>query len=176
MLGRAIDALAMLGARIAGLLSLVCLVLVGSSVAWRYFLNRPQSWIDEAATWLVIGMVLLAVPEVQRRGDHIGVDALVLKLKPAGQKRLAFFSALSVAVVAGMMIQSGIETVQFSAMLGIKAQSFAWLPMWWIQALLPIGGALLLLVALGQLLAILTGRWQPATDADAIEHATRSHE
>jgi hypothetical protein len=42
--------------------------------------------------------------------------------------------------------------------------------------LLPIGGALLLLVALGQLLAILTGRWQPASDADAIQHATRSHE
>src|SRR3712207_7614979 len=47
--------------------------LVCYSVVMRYFLGRPQPWVDEAVGWLLVVIVMLAIPEVQRRGDHIGI-------------------------------------------------------------------------------------------------------
>lgn len=174
-LDRLVGALARLGLGLAGLAALLCLVLVGAGVVARYGFNASQPWIDELATWLVVAMVMLAVAEAQRRGDHIGVDALVLRFRATGQRRLAFFSSLSVGAVGALMVSAGIDTVSFSRLIGIKAVSIAWVPMWWVHLLLPVGGALLLAVAAVQLLAILTGRWSPPAAADTL-HGTRSHE
>lgn len=172
---RLIAAVSRLGLRLAGMAALLCLALVGTGVVARYGFNAAQSWIDEIATWLVVAMVLLATPEAQRRGDHIGVDALVQKFSARGRLRLGFFSALSVAAVGALMLWAGLETVAFSRMIGIKANTLAWVPMWWVHLLLPVGGALLLAVALVELGTILGGRWRPPESDPAIQ-GTRSHE
>jgi len=175
LITRFIALLSSLAAQVAGLAALICLVLVGAGVVARYFFHAAQSWIDESATWLVIIMVLLAMPEAQRLNANIGVDALVTKFNRTGQRLLALFSALSVAVVGGLMLWAGIDTVSFSQMIGVKANTLAWVPMWWIHAFLPIGGTLLLLVALVQLAEALNPKWQPPVADDPI-HGTRSHE
>ncbi|WP_428247739.1 TRAP transporter small permease [Ferrovibrio sp.] len=175
LVARLIALLSGLASKVAGLAALICLVLVGAGVVARYFFNAAQSWIDESATWLVIIMVLLAMPEAQRLNANIGVDALVMKFNRRGQRLLALFSALSVAVVGGLMLWAGIETVSFSQMIGIKANTMAWVPMWWIQVFLPIGGSLLLLVSLVQLFEVFSPNWQPPNADDPI-HGTRSHE
>lgn len=175
LIERLIAAVSRLGLRLAGMAALLCLALVGAGVVARYAFNASQSWIDESATWLVVAMVLLAAPEAQRKGDHIGVDALVLKFSARGRLRLAFFSALSVAAVGALMLWAGLETVAFSRMIGIKANTMAWVPMWWVHVLLPIGGTLLLAVAVTELGAILSGRWHPPSSDPAL-HGTRSHE
>ncbi|WP_374634624.1 TRAP transporter small permease [Ferrovibrio sp.] len=175
IIDRIVTGLANLAGKLAGLVALICLALVGAGVAMRYFVNMPQSWIDETATWTVIAMVMLAAPMAQLRDDHIGVDALVLRFGPRGRRLLAIFSALSVAAVGALMLWAGIETVSFSQMIGIMAQTLAWMPMWIVQSLLPIGGGLLLLTALAQLLKILQPGWEPPKTDDPI-HGTRSHE
>ncbi|MBX3455369.1 TRAP transporter small permease [Ferrovibrio sp.] len=175
IIDRIVTGLANLAGKLAGLVALICLALVGAGVAMRYFVNMPQSWIDETATWTVIAMVMLAAPMAQLRDDHIGVDALVLRFGPRGRRLLAIFSALSVAAVGALMLWAGIETVSFSQMIGIMAQTLAWMPMWIVQSLLPIGGGLLLLTALAQLLKILQPGWVPPKTDDPI-HGTRSHE
>ncbi len=175
IVARIIEALASLAGKLAGLAALICLALVGAGVAMRYFVNAPQAWIDETATWAVIAMVLLAAPMAQSRDEHIGVDALVLRFGPRGRRLLAVFSAISVAAVGALMLWAGIETVSFSRMIGIMAQTVAWMPMWIVQSLLPIGGGLLLLAALAQLLTILQPGWTPPKSDDPV-HGTRSHE
>lgn len=170
-----IAALSRLAGQLAGLLALLCLALVGAGVAARYFFNASQSWIDESATWLVVAMVMLAMAESQRRNENIGVDALVLKFGRNGQRRLAFFSALSVGIVGGLMVWAGIETVSFSRMIGVMAHTLSWMPMWWIHMFLPIGGALLVAVAAVQLVGTLRSSWQPE-QADGGIHGARSHE
>lgn len=172
---RIIEALASLAGKLAGLMALVCLGLVAVGVGMRYFVNMPQAWIDETATWTVIAMVMLAAPMAQLRDEHIGVDALVQRFGPRGRRLLAIFSALSVAAVGALMLWAGIETVSFSQMIGIMAQTLAWMPMWIVQSLLPIGGGLLLLAALAQLLTTLQPGWTPPKN-DGPVHGTRSHE
>jgi len=175
MIARAVASLSRLASMLAGLAALICLVLVGAGVGARYFFNASQSWIDESATWMVVIMVMLAMPEAQRLNANIGVDALVLKFSHRGQRRLALLSALSVAIVAVLMIWAGIETVSFSRMIGVMANTLAWVPLWWIQVFLPIGGTLLLLVSAVQFSDALRRDWQPPAAADPI-HGTRSHE
>ncbi len=172
---RIVAGLASLAGKLAGLMALLCLALVGTGVGMRYFAHAPQSWIDETATWTVIAMVLLAAPMAQWRDEHIGVDALVLRFGPHGRRLLALFSAITVAMVGALMLWAGIETVSFSQMIGIMANTLAWMPMWIVQSLLPIGGGLLMLTALAQLLTILRPGWTPPKSDDPV-HGTRSHE
>ncbi|MBP7065976.1 TRAP transporter small permease subunit [Ferrovibrio sp.] len=175
MITRAVASICRFASALAGLAALVCLALVGIGVGARYFFHASQSWIDETATWLVVIMVMLAMPEAQRLNANIGVDALTLKFGLRGQRRLALFSAASVAVVGGLMLWAGIETVSFSQMIGVMANTLAWVPLWWVQIFLPIGGSLLLLVALVQFGAALRSDWQPPASDDPV-HGTRSHE
>jgi TRAP-type C4-dicarboxylate transport system permease small subunit len=175
MIARAVASLSRLASMLAGVAALICLVLVGAGVGARYFFNASQSWIDETATWMVVIMVLLAMPEAQRVNANIGVDALVLRFGHRGQRLLALFSSVSVAVVAALMIWAGFETVSFSRMIGVMANTLAWVPLWWIQVFLPIGGSLLLLVSILQFAAALRRDWQPPASDDPI-HGTRSHE
>lgn len=170
-----IAAISRLAGHLAGLAALLCLALVGGGVIARYFFHASQAWIDETATWLVVAMVMLALAESQRRNENIGVDALVLKFGASGQRRLAILSAASVGVVGALMVWAGIETVQFSQMIGVMAHTMAWVPLWWIQAFLPLGGGLLLIVSAVQLIGTLRSDWRPALPDDGI-HGTRSHE
>ena len=57
-----------------------------------------------------------------------------------------------------MLIWEGSETVAFTRMIGIKSNQLPDVPLWAVQALIPIGAALLLVVALVQILALLRGR------------------
>ncbi|MBL8669196.1 MAG: TRAP transporter small permease [Alphaproteobacteria bacterium] len=155
---RAVAAVSKLSLAVAAVACLSCLALVCYGVAMRYFLGRPQSWADEAVGWLVVIVVMLAVPEAQRRGENIGVDWLVERWSGAKRRAVLALGALSVAAVAVMFVVEGAETVMFTRMVGIVSNALPEVPLWAIQGLIPLGGLLLLLVALAQLAAWASGR------------------
>ncbi|MGQ0662625.1 MAG: TRAP transporter small permease [Pseudomonadota bacterium] len=150
-LERLVAGLARAASYVAGAACLATLALVGYAVAMRYFLNRPQSWSDEAVGWLVVVTVMLAVPEAQRRGENIGVDVLTSRLTGAGRRGVAIMRALSVAIVAAILISEGLEMVAFTRRVGIVSNALPEVGLWAIQAFVPLGGLLLLIVALSEL-------------------------
>lgn len=152
----AVAALSRLAAALGAVCGLVCFCLVCASVAWRYFLGAPQPWIDHVAAWLVVAVVMLAAGETQRREEHIGVEVLTNRLRGAARRAARLLGTASVAAVAAILLREGIETVAFSRMIGIATNVEA-LPLWWVQLFVPIGGALLLVVSLAQLLLLLAG-------------------
>jgi TRAP-type C4-dicarboxylate transport system permease small subunit len=168
-LERAVAVLSRFFEHLAGVACLLCFGLVCYAVAMRYFVNRPQAWTDEAVGWLVVVTVMLALPEAQRRGEHIGVDLLVEKSRPAARRILSLVGLLFVLVTGGMFVQQGIETVLFTRMIGIASNELPELPLWAVQALIPLGGALLALVALVQFAAWLSGREPAGIEHDKIE-------
>jgi TRAP-type C4-dicarboxylate transport system permease small subunit len=128
------------------------------SVFMRYFWGRPVTWADEVAGYLVVATVMFGVAEAQRRGENIGVD-VVNEQSPAWLVRLVGTAgALSVAATAWLLLDEGLEMVEFSRMIGIMSNVLPGLPMWTIQLAVPVGGLLLLLVALVQLLSWSVGR------------------
>ena len=150
-------ALARVSAALAGVAVLLCFALVCYSVAMRYFLDDPVTWSDEVTGWLVVAVVMLGVADAQARGEHIGVDLLTDRASPRLRRALGLFGTALFAACAGLIAWQGVEMVQFSAMLDLRSNTLGWAALWPVQALVPLGGALLLAVALAQLVALAAG-------------------
>jgi TRAP-type C4-dicarboxylate transport system permease small subunit len=157
-LERAIAVVSRAAQALAAIACLACLGLVCWAVAMRYFLGQPQSWADEAVGWLVVAVVMLAVPEAQRRGENIGVDWLVDRWTGARRRAVIGIGALAVGATALVLVREGWETVAFTRMVGIGSNALPEVPLWAVPALIAIGAALLLLVAIGQIGAWIAGR------------------
>ena len=160
MIARLAALVAGAAAAVASGATLLCLVLICVSVAARYVFNLPIAWIDKVAGWLVVAIVLLAAGETQRRFEHIGVDVAVRRIGPRLARAAHLLGALAVAAVALVLLRAGLEAVAFSRMVGMQTE-IEGVPEWWIQAILPLGAAVLLLVALAQALTLALGQEPP---------------
>ena len=154
---RLIGWISRLAAGLAAIATLLCFGLVCYVVAARYFFGRAPSWSDEVGGWLVVALVMLAIAEAQRRGEHIGVDLLLERTTGRLHRLLKAFGALCVGVSAAVICWEGWETVLFSRMIGARPLSIAEIPMWWIEILIPIGAGLMLLVAVLQFVGFVAG-------------------
>ncbi len=153
LLGWVSHAAAALGA----LLVIVMTGVIGYSVALRYLFNQPQTWTDELVGYLLVVVVMLGAAEALRRGDHIAVDLLTERLGPRGRRRCEAWGLLAVCFVAAVLVAGGWEMVSFSADVGLISDGYLEVPMWIPQAAVPVGSALLLLVALERLARLLLG-------------------
>lgn len=155
---------------LAALSVLVSLVLVCYSVAMRYFFARPEPWVDEAVGYVLVASVSFAIAEALRKGEHISVDILTERLGSRGQRFVQVLGLLAVTLTAIILVSEGWEMVAFSRMAGIRSIGYLAIPIWTAQALVPAGGALLLLAALAELLRLAAGLpgEVPASEEDAI--------
>lgn len=127
---------------------LISLCLIGWAVCMRYLLNRPPVWTDEAVGFLLVAIVMLAAAQVLRRGEHIGVDIVVEHLKGSASRWAHGFASFAALLVAVILVFNGWETAMQSKSFGIVTEGRLELPVWWLMLLLPLGGALMGLVAL----------------------------
>ena len=61
-------------------------VLLGVGVVLRYVFNDPLTWSEEFVVTIFVWSVMLGVPSALRSRMHIRIDALVLRLGPAGRR------------------------------------------------------------------------------------------
>jgi TRAP-type C4-dicarboxylate transport system permease small subunit len=156
-------------AAVAGAACLATLAMICYAVAMRYFFNRPQGWTDEAVGWFIVVAVMFAVPEAQRRNEHIGVDALINRAGPGLRRALLVFGVITVLITAVILVREGWEMVAFSQMLGLKSIGIPEVSLWVVQIFVPLGAILLLTVALGQLFCLLVGLEPEGPDPDALD-------
>jgi C4-dicarboxylate transporter, DctQ subunit len=174
---RLIGLLCRLGLALSALALLVSFALVVYSVAMRYLLNQPIPWVDELVGYLLVAIVMLAAADALRRGEHIAVDIITERLGPRGRTITAFSGLIAVAVAGAALVYGGLDTVSFTQMLGIRSTGYLAVPMHIPQFLIPLGGGLLFLAAIGGLLRMLLGQppaeetpgKQPAADKPTIK-------
>lgn len=148
---RVVRFLAHLGIALSAVSLLVTLALIAFSVVMRYFLNRPQSWIDEIAGYLLVASVMLAAADALFHGEHIAVDIVSDRL-PANAKRIIEkLGLIAVAVMGVLLAVSGWDMVEFSWMSGMVSTGYLSVPLWFPQLLVPIGGVLLVIAAIAML-------------------------
>ncbi len=164
---RAVGALARGAMALAALGVLVSLALIAWSVVLRYAFNRPPVWVDDVVGFLLVGTVMLAAAHTLRVGEHIGVDILTERLGPRGRRWAQAWGMAAVAVVSLILIVNGWNTAMFSRMLGILTAGEVEVPLYLLQLLLPLGGLLMLLVALEALLRLALGAPPPAAATHA---------
>lgn len=154
---RAAGWLARVAGGLAGFATFLTLLLIGAAVFARYVLGMPQPWMEKVGGWLVIAVTCFAAAEVQRRGEHIGVDIFTERLTGGWKRTADLIGLLSVAAVSAVLVAAGWETIAFSLLVGMVTE-VAGIPTWWVQAALPIGAVLLLAMSLAQLWTVLRGR------------------
>jgi TRAP-type C4-dicarboxylate transport system permease small subunit len=121
-------------------------LVIAASVFWRYALNDALSWAEEVSKYLMIWMVFTGAPIALRQGSHVAIEIFPNAL-PERAKQLVF--ALVSLVIAALMV-----------VLIHRGSTFAWngrtqtaiiigdFSLFWLFVSIPIGSAIMLLVAL----------------------------
>jgi TRAP-type C4-dicarboxylate transport system permease small subunit len=132
----------------ASVLVIADLVLIGLAVLLRYVFSSPIVGGDEIVAGTLTALVMLSAPDVLRRNGHIGVDVLTGALPARFAKWATAWSCISVLMVAALLVVNGWKAVALSRTIGLLTQGDLELPVWPLQLFLPVGGAMLALVAI----------------------------
>lgn len=162
------------------LLLLCAMVLTtGAQVASRYLLDLPLIWTEETGRHLMIWMVFLASTVVYRRGQHIAIDLFGARLGPRGRAIIGIAITLLLAFFFFLMVRYGWELTTRTMNQRSSALRY---PMGYAYASLPVGGVLLLLYAIENLIrhvrALIRGEPPPpsGTAVPAVTSAPPSSE
>lgn len=163
MIGR----LASVAALLAGFATLAIVLLISYDVTMRYFFDRPQIFVDEAASFLEVLIVFGGAAYTFRAGGHVRVDLVTTLLAPARRARLRVVTlALGVAflaVVIWVTTQSALTAWRYGRVSAVMLY-----PLWWPMLLIPAGLALMALAMLARLGRQARAAWGPAAARDEV--------
>jgi TRAP-type C4-dicarboxylate transport system permease small subunit len=125
---------------IADLLAITTIVIM--QVFFRYVLQNPLRWTEEAARYLLIWLVLLGSGVAMRNHSHLQVDILTASLPEGPSRVLDAIVTVLTSIFLGIVVVYGVQ-LTFNNMRQLSPALK--LPMGIVYAALPIGGALTLL-------------------------------
>ncbi len=162
-----IDRVAKAAALLGGVVTLVITLLISFDVLMRYFLDAPQLFVDELASYLQILIVFGGLAYTFVSGGHVRVDLLTSHMAPVRRARLRVLTlslgCALVLIVMWVTLQTTISAFDYGRLSAVMLYSL-WLPM----AFIPLGLALFgvaMLVALVRQIRRLHG---PAADRDEV--------
>ncbi|HEX7932439.1 MAG TPA: TRAP transporter large permease subunit [Paraburkholderia sp.] len=147
----------------AALLVVAEIFVLLAGVTSRYLLREPLVWSDELASMLFLWLAMLGAVVALRRGEHMRMTALVGKASPAVR---AFLDLVAIAAPLAFLLLVIGPAVEFAQDEGIITTPALDISNMWRAAALPIGCALMLLVACLRL--IRAASWQMTLAALAL--------
>ncbi|MDC1287594.1 TRAP transporter small permease [Gammaproteobacteria bacterium] len=137
-----------------------CLFAIGFiitfEVVMRYLFNAPTIWADEVSRILQLWVVFLATAYVLKQRQMITVTVL-LRDPSSLRRRLAETLAIVVLVVfMGVVVYYGFQLWLKASLAGHTTDSYLAPPIWLTHAPVWLGGALLMLQGLVQLIRVWT--------------------
>ncbi len=148
------------------LVTAVLAVVLSCAVFWRYALNNAIPWSEELCKYLMVWLTFLGAPIALRHGSHINIDLLQQLMPPRGRQLFHLLIHLLVVATMVLVFWYGITFAQLGARQ--VASSFR-MSMLWMYLAVPIGAALVGLVAVEHSLRSLVGIADPARGL-AIDH------
>jgi TRAP-type transport system small permease protein len=136
---------------LAGLTVLVCL-----GVFFRYVLNSSLVWYDEFASYMLVWLTFYGCVVVDYQRRHIGFDLFVNKLTPGKRRVVDIIGELAVLGFQFVLCYYG--WILTERMGDETTVSLPWIQVGWVQSVLPITGALLLLISLSRLIGLVSGK------------------
>ena len=137
-------------------LLVLMVALVALGVFFRYVLGASLAWYDEFASYLLVWLTFYGAGAASYRGRHIGFDVVVNRLMPSTRRMIKIVAELFVLGFQVVLFYYGWLLTQ--KMGDETAISLPWVKIAWVNAVLPVTGALLLLLSLARLVALLSGR------------------
>ena len=115
----------------------------------RYVLERTFVWYDEVARACFIWLTFLGAAVAMRRGAHFGLQALVEMLPPRWRALARLVTPITVIVFSAALTWLGWQLMQHGA---TQTTAVMGMPVSWIYAAMPVGGALMIIYSLPLLL------------------------
>jgi TRAP-type C4-dicarboxylate transport system permease small subunit len=131
-------------------------VIVCWAVFTRYVLNSSLVWYDEFASYLLVWLTFFGAVVADYHRRQIAFDLLVNKLEPPARRVVDVVGELAVLGFQFVLFYYG--WVLTEKMGDETAISLPWIRIAWVNAVLPITGALMLLLSLARLITLLSGR------------------
>lgn len=111
-------------------------------VTSRYILSSPSSFTDELAGFLLIWVGLFGAAYVTGKQEHLAIDLLIQKSKPARRKKLENMINIFILLFAlFVLVVGGSWLVYTRFILGVKSAALQ-LPLGYVYLVLPISGLL----------------------------------
>ena len=139
---------------VVGLSAMTVTTLV--AVFFRYVLQSPIIWSEEAARYLMVWSTMLGISIATRQKAHLGIDIFVSMAPNKLQRALEIFSTLMMIVmfvfltgISIVFIQSAIRTGNVSPMLRV--------PFYIIYLALPLGFGLSAVRSVQDLVDVIKG-------------------
>ena len=127
---------------LAGVAVLVLAVLISFDVLMRYFLDRPQLFVDEIGPFLLLLVVFGGAAQTFRVGGHVRVDLITTHLPPAVRAWLRVFN-LVIGIVFLLAVIWVTTQSAFTAFHYGRVSAVMLYPLWLPMFLIPAGLALL---------------------------------
>jgi len=143
----------------AAILILVMLGVVLMGVFYRYIAYQALSWYDEFAGYILVWVTMYGSVVGLARGKHICFETLVEKLPQGKQRVVEAFNTLCVLGFSLVLLVSGWVLVR--EMAEETAVSIPEVKMVWIYSVMPISGALMVLIGVVQLIMLFAGSGVP---------------
>jgi len=134
---------------LAGLAVIVCL-----GVFFRYVLNDSLVWYDEFASYTLVWLTFYGAVVAQYHQRHINFDLLVEKLAPPARRVADVVTELAVLGFQFVLFYYG--WILMERMGDETTISLPWIKVTWVTSVLPVTGALMLIVSLWRLVGLLT--------------------
>ncbi|NYT62965.1 TRAP transporter small permease [Alcaligenaceae bacterium] len=136
-----------------GIVALALLpLIVFYDVTARYLFNAPTIWATEISIYLLQLLVFLPMGLLLSENAHIRSTLLTDKLPPGIRHILHLLSLVLVALLAGCITWLGWKLTAHSWNYSQVSATLLAIPLWIPNALIPLGGLLLLVSALGGLI------------------------
>ncbi|WP_320178918.1 TRAP transporter small permease [Roseovarius pacificus] len=127
---------------LAGLLLIGAVALVLAEILLRTLLSYSLIGVDGIASILVIWSTFLGASYALHRNMHVRVDLLHYCVSPRIALALDTLVTVACLIIAMTLTWSGVLLIDEALMLGETTMGFVRIPMWAVQSIMPLAGAL----------------------------------
>jgi TRAP-type transport system small permease protein len=131
-------------------------VVVCLGVFFRYVLGAALAWYDEFASYLLVWLTFYGAVAASYHNRHIQFDTVVERLMPDTRRKVQMIAELFVLGFQIVILYYGWLLTQ--KMGDETAVSLVWVKMGWVYSVLPITGAVMLVISVNRLLHLMLGR------------------
>jgi C4-dicarboxylate transporter DctM subunit len=128
-------------------------IIISYEVMMRYLFKAPTSWVLEISIYLCLGSVFLAGGYALKEKSHIQVDALTQRFSKQDQILLEIICLILALLYCSVLTWKGAEIALHSYRLGEVSPTVLNVPVVIPRGLVPVGGLLLILELIRQILA-----------------------
>jgi C4-dicarboxylate transporter DctQ subunit len=137
---------------IAALLTAASAVLIFVGIVLRNVFSTSPSWVVEAPIYTFVWAMFLVLGVTFRRGLHLGLDLIVESFPVRLKRAFAIFSAISMAIIAALLMWLGARLTFDQFNLGSVSNTALKMPLFIVTAAMPIGFGMLVLRAIADVL------------------------